>query len=259
MRKLLGTCLFLFLFTGSGVVLPAYAQDGGSSIARQVENLSAEGAQAFRAGDYETAIARFEEAYALQPVPNLLYNIGRAYEQMEMWDEAIAHFERFITAPDVESEAREHAMQRVQSLREIKALASRDSTPQESDEKAVPEDPVAPPPQVEGPNRLPGFLVAGSGVALVGGGVVMGLMAKSNADQLTDTSLDYDQRLAARNAARTQGIVADVLYASGAIAAGVGVYLIVTAGGKDEPAPLARSIFPWVGKESAGLGMTLNF
>lgn len=253
MRKFLGTCLILVGLTGFGIVPTAQAQEEDSAqVARQVEDLNRQAAAEFRAGNFEEAIDLFEDAYALQPVPNLLYNIGRCYEQLEEWDEAIRYFERFITAPDVETQAREHAMEKVQSLREIKAAIARGEEPEPRDD-----DPIGP---VDGPNRTPAFAAIGGGLALVGGGVVMGLMASGNASQISDTDLSYDDRLAARNSARTQGIVADVLYVSGAAVTLVGIYLFVTAGSADDaPAPTAGIFQPWITRDSAGLGFYIGF
>lgn len=259
MRKILGTCLFVFALSGFGLVSTAYAQDDESStVARQVETLSVEGAQHFAAGDFEAAIVSFQEAYALQPVPNLLYNIGRCHEQLEQWDQAIVYLERFITAPEVESDAREHAMQRVQSLREIKEATARgDDDPDTGD---LDDDPMEPEPVVvEGPNRTPGFIAVGAGAGLIVGGVVMGLMASGNANTIQDTTLSYDDRLAAQSSARTQGLVADIFYVSGAAVTAVGIYLLVTAGSDDAPPPTAATIQPWIGRHSAGVGFGRGF
>lgn len=258
MRKFIGVGLLVALMsTGVPAQVMAQSDADAADIARQVETLSAEGAQSFRAGDYEKAIELFEQAYALDPVPNLLYNIGRCYEQMEQWDEAIAQYERFMVAPDVESEARSHAMERVQSLREIQAMQAREDGEVTPDE--TPGDPIVTP-QPAPPNRTPGILATAGGVALIGGGVVMGLMASGNAESITDTQLSYDDRLAARDSARTQALVADVFYVSGAAVTALGIYLIVSADSVEDNPQASRSVLtPWVGKGSAGVGLTLGF
>ena len=63
-------------------------QSGEKSTARQVEELANKGAQAYGQERYRDAIGFFEEAYALQPVPNLLYNIGRCHEKLEEYEKA---------------------------------------------------------------------------------------------------------------------------------------------------------------------------
>ncbi|TXD38475.1 tetratricopeptide repeat protein [Lujinxingia vulgaris] len=261
MRKFIGVGLLVTLMsTGVPAQVMAQSDADAADIARQVESLSAEGAQSFRAGDYDKAIEFFEQAYALDPVPNLLYNIGRCYEQMEQWDEAIAQYERFMVAPDVESEARSHAMERVQSLREIQAMQAReDGSTGDGAQDEGPDDVIATP-QPAPPNRTPGIITTAGGVALIGGGVVMGLMASGNAESITDPQLSYDDRLSARDSARTQALVADVFYASGIAVTALGIYLIVSADSVEDNPQASRSVLtPWVGKGSAGVGLTLGF
>ncbi|WP_158542517.1 tetratricopeptide repeat protein [Lujinxingia litoralis] len=260
MRKFIGVGLLVSLLT-TGIPAQVWAQSDAEAadIARQVESLSARGAEHFRAGEYVQAIALFEQAYALDPVPNLLYNIGRCYEQMEDWDEAIAQYERFMVAPDVESEARAHAMERVQSLREIKQMQAAEGSAAPDKEEPQVTEPL-PTPEPASVNRTPGVLTTVGGVALIGGGVVMGLMASGNAESLSDTSLAYDDRVSARDNARTQALVADVLYVSGAAVTALGLYLLITADSSEElPRTAHRQITPWVGKGSAGVGFTLGF
>ncbi len=251
MRHLLALTAFVVAF---GMVGPQTSTSWADDATRQVEELSSQGAEAFRAGDFPTAIERFEAAYELQAVPNLLYNIGRCYEQLEEWDEAITYFERFITSPDIESEAREHAMERVRSLREIKEATARGEDPDDDDDST---EELPPPPPEPGPNRVPGFAVTGLGVAMIAGGAIAGLSARNQASQISDMSMPYDDRLAARNSARTRGFIADGLFVGGAVATGVGIFLLVTAGSDD--GDTARVMLPWVGQESAGLGVHLDF
>ena len=53
---------------------------------------------AYELGDYRGAIAEFEAARALKPLPELDYNIGRCLERIEQWGEAAAAFQRFVDA-----------------------------------------------------------------------------------------------------------------------------------------------------------------
>ena len=68
----MGICLALVLALGRPAV--SFAQ----SKAERAETITEEGVQAARAGNYDRAVALFEAAYALDPVPVLLYHIGRA-------------------------------------------------------------------------------------------------------------------------------------------------------------------------------------
>lgn len=60
-----------------------------------------EGVGAFRGQDYETALAHFERAYALDPSPILLYNMARANEELGRPAASIERFEQYLeAAPD---------------------------------------------------------------------------------------------------------------------------------------------------------------
>jgi hypothetical protein len=55
-----------------------------------------EGAQLLGRGEYEEALARFQEAYASVPSPKIFYNYGLAYRGLGRNAEAIAAFDRFL-------------------------------------------------------------------------------------------------------------------------------------------------------------------
>ena len=251
MRKFLGTFFLIFALSIPAFIPAAVAQD---DVAQQVEALSAEGAGHFRAGEYEVAIALFEEAYQLEPVPNLLFNIGRCYEQLEEWELAKEHFEKFITSPDVASEARQQAMNRVQSLNEI--IAAEEAEEEEPQEEIAEEEEIE---EIDQPNMLPGYAAAGTGGLLIVGGIVMGVMANGNAGLIGDSSLSYEQRLDAQQSARTQGIVADVFYVTGALATAAGIYLIFNARQQHADSQQVRALTPWIGRDGAGVGVHLDF
>lgn len=62
------------------------------------------GREHFSARRYRDAIHAFELAYAMWPAPDLLFNIGRAYEELGDAASAVSYFERYlrdaINAPD---------------------------------------------------------------------------------------------------------------------------------------------------------------
>lgn len=65
-----------------------------------------EGAKAFRGQDYETALAHFERAHALDPSPILLYNMARANEELGRPAASIERFEQYLEAsPDASDRA----------------------------------------------------------------------------------------------------------------------------------------------------------
>lgn len=56
------------------------------------------GRDAFARGDFATAGTEFERAYALSRRPQLLYNIGRAYQEQLRWEDAHRSFQHYLDA-----------------------------------------------------------------------------------------------------------------------------------------------------------------
>jgi tetratricopeptide (TPR) repeat protein len=230
--------------------------------ARQVEQLAAQGAQAYRSGDYAKAIELFEKAYALEPVPNLLYNIAKCHEKQEDYEQAVDFYQKFAVAPDVDSKARQAALDRVESLREIANLqkdTAKDTGQQanngnEQNQQIEPTEPV-----VEEDNSAAVWTMVGGGALLASGAVVGLAVAKPKADEVK-TGETYAQRKAARDDAQTYALVADGLLVSGAVVTGIGLYLYFS-GSESEPKQTASKavVTPWVTSSSAGLGMSLDF
>ena len=51
---------------------------------------------AFEAGKYKTALAEYQGAYRLMPLPGFLFNIGQCYRNMKKPDKAIVAFKRYL-------------------------------------------------------------------------------------------------------------------------------------------------------------------
>ncbi|HZS39646.1 MAG TPA: tetratricopeptide repeat protein, partial [Polyangia bacterium] len=56
----------------------------------------AAGKQAFERGEYETALAEFQQANAIAPAPSLLYNMGKTYEALGRYKDAAFAFDRYL-------------------------------------------------------------------------------------------------------------------------------------------------------------------
>ncbi len=56
----------------------------------------AEGRAAFERGDYDRALTQFQKANSLAPAPSLSYNMGKTYEKMGRYKEAVSSFERYL-------------------------------------------------------------------------------------------------------------------------------------------------------------------
>ena len=253
-RMPLFLALLTALFTLCALPTTAVAQE---STTQQVEQLAAEGVEAFQAGDYETAIDRFGDAYDLQAVPNLLFNIGRAYEGLEDWENAKKYFDRFVRSPDVDSDSRETALDRIQSLREIQAAEDDDYDADDVDDTSDEEMLAEPEPaDLDRPSRLPAFSALGGGAILLAGGTTLGLMARSNANTMEDSTLSLDERRSAQSSASTQAVVADIFFVSGLAATAVGTYLFLNLRSSDDASAV---VSPWTDGDSSGLGFSLDF
>ncbi|MFY0531027.1 tetratricopeptide repeat protein [Nannocystis pusilla] len=105
-------------------------------------DLSAQAIERFNARDYDAAVRLFEEAYAIDKVPNYLFNIGRVYEEKGDIRSAVDYYQRFVKEPGVEIEARDLALQRLRVLKGI----LQETDPGEKPAEAAP----APAPVAEG-------------------------------------------------------------------------------------------------------------
>jgi hypothetical protein len=81
--------------------------------------LSAQARERFRAKDYDAAVRLFEQAHAVDPNPNYLFNIGRVYEEKRDLRAAVDYYQRFVMEPRVDIGAREQAVQRLRVLKAI--------------------------------------------------------------------------------------------------------------------------------------------
>ncbi len=78
---------------------------------RRARDLSQEASKAFRAKQYEKALAKFREANRLVPHANLDVNIGRCYEALGQPDQALVHCKVALNAPSVPAPTRQAAQQ----------------------------------------------------------------------------------------------------------------------------------------------------
>lgn len=108
--------------TASPAASQPASQPAGQNKVKQVEAFYAQGAAMFKAGAYKEALKRFSAAYALIPVSNLLYNMGRCYEALGKIDEALSHYKRCMAHKESSKEAKLRSAQRYEVL--VKARVS---------------------------------------------------------------------------------------------------------------------------------------
>jgi tetratricopeptide (TPR) repeat protein len=83
-----------------------------------------QGSEFLKHGQFEEALARFQEAYQLVPSPKIQYNFGLAYRGLGRKADALEAFERFLAdAPDASKETRQNAArEKAQLIGQITAL-----------------------------------------------------------------------------------------------------------------------------------------
>lgn len=73
---------------------------------REFDRLVRSAVEAYDAGRYQDAINALERAYAIRPLPRVLYNIGRAYDQAGRFATAADYYRRFLQSePDGDAAA----------------------------------------------------------------------------------------------------------------------------------------------------------
>jgi tetratricopeptide (TPR) repeat protein len=232
--------------------------------------LIAQATEKFKDKDYAGSVALFERAYAVQPEPAILFNIGRIYEEAQNAEAAIGYYEKFIADESVELKDREKAVQRLQVLRTIveirekeKAKAQPPAPKPQPETQPRPADPQ-PKPTTDKPqqNRFlkpAGFALIGTGAALLIGGAVSGGLARRQYGAFTSAET-LQQSEDAQQRGRQLAITADALFITGGIVAAVGVVLLVVPSvRKSRAAKAAAALSPQVSPTQVGLGYTHRF
>ena len=219
--------------------LRAEAQDAAPSAdpREQALELYRQSRERYDVGDYDRAVALLREAFALHPEPNLLYNLARAYGNLGDFAAAIDAYRRFLEAApesDMRSviEARignyQEALERQQAVRE---------------REAVEEPLAAPQPAPRGPDPA-GWILAGTGAALLVGAAVFGGLSLAAREEAI-----HEPAFLAASAASDRAVAfawtANVGLVVGGLVAGLGLVLgIVDATREDPPRAVSLRIGP---------------
>jgi tetratricopeptide (TPR) repeat protein len=206
--------------------------------ARAVE-LFSQSEEAYRAGRYSDAIDLLRRAYALQPDPVLLHNIGVAYEKEADYPRAVEAFDRCVR----EYPTYDRCAQRLETARAAAAAVRRPS-PAPAPLAAEPERQVA--------SAWPWVVVSVGAVGLAAGTGLLILAAKRSGDAQNAMSADTAETTH-REALGYQTAAVASLIAGGVIAliGGVWVALQMSARHVDRSVAAARTMIGW---ESARVG-----
>jgi hypothetical protein len=95
---------------------PPPSADVDATAREQAKLLFQDGLELFEAGDIAAAVAKFEQAYALVPLPAMLFNIARGREQLGDVAGACTSYRLAEADPQADARMREEAAKRIASL-----------------------------------------------------------------------------------------------------------------------------------------------
>lgn len=250
----------------------------------EARSFATQGAKAYQAEDYDTALTNFLKSYELDPDPSMAYNLARAYEAKKDYVNAEKYYRIFVESPDVNVDARQDAIKRIKLMRELIEVSKSEPEPESGVSRGTEParqapDPGATPPssnsstpgtdrvapaqqQKSGPSALT-WVFLGTGVAAAGTGLAFGLLAGQSQGELADTCRGPSSTLcpeSSREIADTmqqRARIADISYLAGGVLVGAGIITwIVTAGKSDEPTSLLTPTFT---SSSVGASWRLRF
>ncbi len=244
----------------------------GSQGPTGVAQLNEEGAALYAARDYRRAIEKFIQAYAVDPDPNLLFNIARCYEELGETEAAIEKYEVFIKTPGADARGRQRARESLDALRTARDAARAPSP--------APSNPTAP--NAEGqaivaedsdpPSQVWSWFTLGGSVAFAAAGTAFYVLGASDHSKVTDaagyadpdgvsamTRKEADDLVSSGDTKKTIGVAG--FGVAGALAVTY-VVLLATSGSEEEgpnaPAP-AVGLTLWPSPSGAAFTMQGSF
>jgi hypothetical protein len=248
-------------------VVPAARAEPDQSTMRRARAIAVQGFAAYDRHDYAAAVALFSRAYELAPEPGLLYNIAQAYRQIgpSACEKALDHYRRFLATPESAhgQVTRETIDARISEMEACVERRKSDSTREPAEAAAVSApgiEPVDQPPD-DRARRTAGWVVTGAGSATLALAAVAGAIALHRRSQLHDGCRggvcppELSDEVTSYDRWRYTAFVAG---GAGAVAVGVGVWMLVTsprtATGTDSQVT-AHRVAPWVAPNAVGVSL----
>jgi tetratricopeptide (TPR) repeat protein len=249
-RSLLHT-LKLALIAGSAlglVAVPAAARGDAKTVATRAQPspdadpaaLNEQGLDLYGAGDYRHALEKFIEAHALESDPNLLFNMGRCYEQLGEPDAALEKYESFLAAAGGDPAGVERARVASAALR-----ARREQSPR-SRALPGPGEPASPPSSAAAAAWVP-WVTLGSGAAFVVVGATFYALGAHDHARVTElpeydhpdvpASMTWKRAHALVRSGDTKKLVGGISLGLGGAAAAAALALLLTEDRAERPAP----------------------
>lgn len=172
----------------------------GAALAESFDEVVREAETAYGAGKFEEAATLLDKAYAIRHDPTLLFNKGRALQDVHP-DRAIAAYEAYLAAEPGAADAPKVRLivERLRARVEQEAALQRKLQEAEAARKRTTAPPPTPPPTRRSPSAVP-WVVAGVGAATLGASIPLWLVGSSAHDDAVAarsvTESDSHQRTA---------------------------------------------------------------
>lgn len=171
----------------------ASAQDTGAQArVTQAQKLGEEGAALYQTRDFRRALERFQQAYAIESDPNLLYNIARCYDQLGERESAIEKYEAFVRDPSGDPQGKERAHAALKSLQTPTPDTGTSTTSRSNAGAGATAPSDGDKAEARQSSKLPTYVALGVGVAGLATGVVAGALALGGKSDL-DSRCSQDQ------------------------------------------------------------------
>lgn len=101
-KKQVFLAFFLSLCLSSPLVWGQSGEGSDAEKRKKAAEFFEEGEKRYNLQEYDKALELYKEAYLLAPEPELLFNIGQCYRQLEKYEEALKSYQTFLRllAPD---------------------------------------------------------------------------------------------------------------------------------------------------------------
>ena len=286
-------CLALCFLLAAGHFSPVHARGKPSSLARRREakRLYNQGRLAYREGNYEEAILKWQESYRISGHPLIYTSIANAYERLGKYPQALAALSKYRKAAPrrehktldarleslrdrVEREEREEKKRREERQKRELALKQAEQSREKAKQKRQREKQEA---RAATRQRLRwiGWPMAGTGAALVVTGVSLGAVAASRRVDPNEACNQSGNALLCSAASADDirssnqlATIGDALWISGSVLAVGGASLLFFAlrddgGEKENKSAASRSIqatvSPYGNSHGAGLMVVGRF